>query len=170
MQIWGVLTNVCSCVTTSKIRTQTVFITLESALSPLHHCVRCLRNSFFSPGVVSTGCSPYQAFVPGSLSFPPPTALFTFLTHQVAHANIFLLPFLQNTMRPAPLSSECSLSVVLSFCPHTQRPKASHSRRLRDLYGIKGVALLKGSSEFKFNSLITNVHSATEPCHDTFQP
>ena len=52
-----VLTNVCSCVTTSAIRTQTVFITQESALSPLHHCVRCLRNSFSSPGVVSTGCS-----------------------------------------------------------------------------------------------------------------
>ena len=113
---------------------------------------------------------PYQAFVPGSLSFPPSTALFTFLTRQVAHANIFLLPFLQNTMRPAPLSSECSLSIVLSFFPHTQCPKASLSRRLRDLYGIKGVALVKGSAEFKFNSLITDVHSATEPCHDTFQP
>lgn len=156
--------------TTSTIRTQTVFITLESALSPLHHCVLRLRNTFFSPGFISTGCSPSQGFVPGSL-FPPPTALLTSLTCQAAHANISFLPFLQNTMRPAPLSLEYSRSVVLSFFPHTQCPKASLSRRLCDLYGIKDVALLKGSSEFKLNSSTTDsVHIVTEPCYDTFQP
>ena len=141
----------------------------ESAPTPLHRCGLRLGNTLFSPDFISTGYSADQVFMPGFFFFPPPHSTFHFPNMSGGASQHFPPPLSPKCpQRSCSPRSEHSLSTVLSFFPHTRCPKASLSRRLRDLYGIKDVALLKGGSEFKLSSLITDVYSATEPRYDAF--